>query len=91
MTVQLWLASKFAMTKISLKHTAIIVLGAVTAAALAVCDNHRESAPALHATYSAYTWTKSGTDGPDPKGRGMHGCFFGNDSPVRAKFCISDM
>jgi hypothetical protein len=91
LTVQLRLASKFAMTKISVKHAMIIGLGAIVAAALALCDNHREPAPTRHATNSAYTWTQSGTDTPDPKGWGMHGCFFSMDAPVHAKFCISEM
>ncbi len=79
------------MTSTAIKHTAIIVLGVIMTAALAVLDNHRESAPTQHATNSAYTWTQSGTDTPDPKGRGMHGCFFSMDAPVHAKFCISEM
>jgi hypothetical protein len=79
------------MEKISLKHAAIIGLGIILAAVLVIGDKNRNTSPIRHITNSAYTWTQSGTDSPDPKGRGMHGCFFSNDAPVHARFCISDL
>jgi hypothetical protein len=79
------------MTKISAKYSVIVGLGVAVAATLVICDSRRAPPSTPHATYSSYTWTQSGTDTPDPKGRGMHGCFFSNDAPVHAEFCISDM
>ncbi len=79
------------MTKTAAKQAMIIGLGVVSAVALALGDRHRESAPMHYATNSSYTLTQSGTDTPDPRGRGMHGCFFGMDAPVHAKFCVSEL
>lgn len=79
------------MTKASIKRVLIICLGVVAAAGLAIRDRSHESTPDRHVVNSNYSWAQSGIDTPDPKGRGMRGCFFENDAPVHARFCISEM